>query len=66
MIFTEICHNYIIIAGCDKNDTHYKRKGKFVSKNNTSSHNINKNKNQSMRKRGGIKQPGGSSCNQRR
>lgn len=64
MIFTEICHNYIIITGCDKNDTHYKRKGKFVSKN--ISHNINKNKNQSMRKRGGIKQPGGSSCNQRR
>ena len=64
MIFTEICHNYIIITGCDKNDTHYKRKGKFVSKN--TSHIINKNKNQSMRKRGGIKQAWGSSCNQRR
>ena len=64
MIFAEICHNYIIITGCDKNDTHYKRKCNFASKN--TSHNINKNKNQSMRKRGGIKQPGGSSCNQRR
>lgn len=67
MIFADICYNYIIIDAktwCDKNDTRFQKKGKFVSKhaNRMSTKNIN----HSFRRRGGIKQPGGASCNQRR
>ena len=64
MIYGGIYYNYIIITGFDKNDTHFQRKGKFVSKhaNRVST----KNMNHSFRRRGGIKQPGGASCNQRR
>ena len=62
--FSDICYNYIIIPRCDKNDTHFQKKGKIVSKH--ANRMSTKNMNQSFRRRGGIKQPGGASCNQRR
>uniref|UniRef100_A0A6C0FEJ6 Uncharacterized protein n=1 Tax=viral metagenome TaxID=1070528 RepID=A0A6C0FEJ6_9ZZZZ len=65
MVFsqTEIVNIYIV-PGSDKNDTHYKNKrNKHVSiHSNRVSHNAMRR----VRKRGGLKQPGGSSCDQRR
>ena len=65
MVFsqTEIVHIYIV-PGSDKNDTHYKNKrNKYVSNH---SKRVSHTAMRSVRKRGGLKQPGGSSCDQRR
>ena len=65
MVFsqTEIVNIYIV-PGSDKNDTHYKnKKNKHVS---IHSKRVSHNAMRRVRKRGGLKQPGGSSCDQRR
>jgi hypothetical protein len=68
MVFfqTEISNIYIV-PGSDKNDTHYKnvqiKRNKHVSNHSERvSHNAMRN----VRKSGHLKQPGGSSCDQRR
>ena len=65
MVFfqTEISNIYIV-PGSDKNDTHYKnKKNKHVSNH---SERVSHKTMRRVRKRGGLKQPGGSSCDQRR
>jgi len=65
MVFfqTEMVHIYIV-PDSDKNDTHYKNKqNKHVS--NHSKHTSRKVM-RNARKHGHLKQPGGSSCDQRR
>jgi hypothetical protein len=68
MVFsqTEIVNIYIV-PGSDKNDTHYKnvqiKQNKHVSNH---SKRVSHNAMRRVRKRGGLKQPGGSSCDQRR
>jgi len=65
MVFfqTEMIHIYIA-PGSDKNDTHYKnKKNKHVS---IHSKRVSHKAMRKARKRGHLKQPGGSSCDQRR
>ena len=64
MVFFQTEMNYIyIVPGTDKNDTHFKnKKDKHSSKHSNRVYKTNKN----IRRKGSLKQPGGSSCNQRR
>jgi len=70
MVFfqNEIVHIYIV-PGTDKNDTHYKNnKNKHVSNHSKriSHKHTSRKVMRNARKHGHLKQPGGSSCDQRR